>query len=436
MESRQHISLLRLQSLIKSRLEEAMPVTFWVSAEISELKVNYSGHCYLELVEKGGDNQVPQAKVLATVWRTQWGMLSSYFRSATGGDLAVGMKVLLKGKVTYHELYGLAINVTDIDPLYTLGDMERRRQETILRLQQEGVYDMNRELGLPAVMQRIAVVSSRNAAGYQDFMNELAASGYYFDVTLFDAFMQGNEAENSVVAALERVADCLDDFDAVVVIRGGGSQGDLATFNSYRLSSHIAQFPLPVLTGIGHDKDQSVADLVAAVSLKTPTAVAAYLAANIAEFDGYLDTLFDGLARHSTAILDAGKRRTRDAAFRLSQAASGLTHTMELRLERLSAELVRRQEWALMQKQNRLTGLDNLLKSSVSAALTKAAARLALAEQMVESRKPDNILSLGFAIVRRGGAAVKSTDGVAVGDRLEITLSQGSVEANVESIKK
>ena len=178
MAEKQHISLLRLQQIIKSRLEDAMPLPCWVTAEISEMKVNYSGHCYLELVEKGGDNQVPKARASAVIWRSTFGAVASYFRSATGGDLAEGMNVMMKVSVNYHELYGLSLVVSDIDPLYTLGDMERQRQQTILRLQQEGVYDMNRQLELPGIIQRIAVVSSRNAAGFQDFMNEISAGGY------------------------------------------------------------------------------------------------------------------------------------------------------------------------------------------------------------------------------------------------------------------
>lgn len=247
-----------------------------MTAEISELKVNYSGHCYLELVEKGGANHVPKAKISAVIWRSTYGMIASYFGAATGGQtLCAGLKVLVKALVSYHELYGLSLQITDIDPSYTLGDMELpsagRRSE---QLQRDGVFDMNRELPMPAVVQRLAVVSSRNAAGYQDFMKELSSGPYRFEVTLFDAFMQGAESEESIVRALETVADALDDFDAVVLIRGGGSQSDLGSFDSYRLCCHLAQFPLPVIAGIGHDKDRSVADLVAAVSLKTPTAVA------------------------------------------------------------------------------------------------------------------------------------------------------------------
>ena len=209
----QHITLSELQSLIKRGIDDAHPLPYWVTAEISELKVNYSGHCYLELVEKGGANHVPKAKISAVIWRSTYGMIASYFGAATGGQtLCAGLKVLVKALVSYHELYGLSLQITDIDPSYTLGDMERQRRQTIEQLQRDGVFDMNRELPMPAVVQRLAVVSSRNAAGYQDFMKELSSGPYRFEVTLFDAFMQGAESEESIVRALETVADALDDL--------------------------------------------------------------------------------------------------------------------------------------------------------------------------------------------------------------------------------
>ncbi len=257
MSEQKHISLGELQALIKQGVAAAHPFPYWVVAEIGELKVNYAGHCYLELVEKGGENAVPRARAQAVIWKNHYAMIASYFRQATGGELEAGMKVLVKAAVNFHELYGLSLNISDIEPSYTLGDLEAQRRETIARLQKEGIWDMNRELDLPAVLQRLAVISSAQAAGYQDFMNELGGNpaGYAYRVTLFAAVMQGAQTEESVIAALDAVAERMDDFDAVVVIRGGGSQSDLAAFNGYRLTAHLAQFPLPVLTGIGHDKD-------------------------------------------------------------------------------------------------------------------------------------------------------------------------------------
>lgn len=326
-----------------------------MTAEISELKVNYSGHCYLELVEKGGANHVPKAKISAVIWRSTYGMIASYFGAATGGQtLCAGLKVLVKALVSYHELYGLSLQITDIDPSYTLGDMERQRRQTIEQLQRDGVFDMNRELPMPAVVQRLAVVSSRNAAGYQDFMKELSSGPYRFEVTLFDAFMQGAESEESIVRALETVADALDDFDAVVLIRGGGSQSDLGSFDSYRLCCHLAQFPLPVIAGIGHDKDRSVADLVAAVSLKTPTAVAVYLKNEMAEFEALLDSLRGRLAEWAEEMLGGCTTFLRERAMRLEQQTMRLVHECSLGLQRTGAELGHRATEAVRRSGDRL----------------------------------------------------------------------------------
>lgn len=219
--------------------------------------------------------------------------------------------------------------------------MERQRQETVARLQADGVFEMNRELELPVVIQRLAVVSSRNAAGYQDFCNELSDSPYRFEVTLFDAFMQGAGAEDSIIEALGAVADRADDFDAVVVIRGGGSQSDLGCFDSYRLCSHIAQFPLPVIAGIGHDKDQSVADLVAAVSVKTPTAVAVYLKEEAGAFDGWLEERLDELSGAALTLLDNSRQQLRQAAVTLKMGSSDRMHDQQLQLGRLHGDLIR-----------------------------------------------------------------------------------------------
>ena len=328
MTESQHITLRELQRRVKSALEGQFALPLWVSAEISEIKVNYSGHCYLELVEKGGDNGVPTAQARAVVWRSNYPRIAGYFEAETGQRLAAGIKILAKALVTYHELYGFSLQITDIDPSYTLGDMERQRQQTIAQLQQEGVWDMNREAPMPAVVQRVAIVSSANAAGYQDFCKELARSPYRFELTLFDAFMQGEAAEESIIEALCNVAARPEKFDAVVLIRGGGSRSDLNCFNAYRLCAHVAQFPLPVVTGIGHDKDTSVADMVAHTALKTPTAVAGWLVERMAETDGWLDC----------------------AALQLNDMTKAAMHASEVRLERLSGE-VRRLSGELLTRQ-------------------------------------------------------------------------------------
>ena len=457
MTESQHITLRELQRRVKSALEGQFALPLWVSAEISEIKVNYSGHCYLELVEKGGDNGVPTAQARAVVWRSNYPRIAGYFEAETGQRLAAGIRILAKVLVTYHELYGFSLQITDIDPSYTLGDMERQRQQTIAQLQQDGVWDMNREAPMPAIVQRIAVVSSANAAGYQDFCKELEKSPYRFTLTLFDAFMQGAESEESIVRALETVADALDDFDAVVLIRGGGSQSDLGSFDSYRLCCHLAQFPLPVIAGIGHDKDRSVADLVAAVSLKTPTAVAVYLKNKMAEFEALLDSLRGRLAEWAEEMLGGCTTFLRERAMRMEQQTMRLVHECSLGLQRTGAELGHRATEAVRRSGDRLGTLRSGVAQAARFALANHGLRadnlasmlrhrsfdflsvrrreLALTGDLVASRDPRRILEMGFSVVRQKGGALADPLALHPGDRVEIETHSRTFEAQIDKIK-
>ena len=410
MTESQHITLRELQRRVKSALEGQFALPLWVSAEISEIKVNYSGHCYLELVEKGGDNGVPTAQARAVVWRSNYPRIAGYFEAETGQRLAAGIKILAKALVTYHELYGFSLQITDIDPSYTLGDMERQRQQTIAQLQQEGVWDMNREAPMPAVVQRVAIVSSANAAGYQDFCKELARSPYRFELTLFDAFMQGEAAEESIIEALCNVAARPEKFDAVVLIRGGGSRSDLNCFNAYRLCAHVAQFPLPVVTGIGHDKDTSVADMVAHTALKTPTAVAGWLVERMDTIDAWLD----------------------NAALQLRDNVLVTSRAQELRLQELSSHLLFHAKGLLRQRGMALEQMRETLAASAGNFLARQASRLGNAAELVAGRSPERILRLGFAIVRTDGKAVFSAAQVGKGDTLDIEVADGRIEGTVQ----
>ena len=408
-----HITLSELQRHIKQALESALPLPVWVVAEVSELKVNYSGHCYMELVEKSepakGGTPIPRAQARAVIWRQQYAMLSAYFEAETGSKLSAGMKILAKVVVSYHELYGLSLQITDLDASYTLGEVERQKQMTIAQLQADGVWDMNREQELPLLTQRIAVVSSAAAAGYRDFCNELQQGGYAFHLELFEAVVQGHAAEESVCAALERIAERAECFDAVVIIRGGGSASDLSCFNSYRVCSYVAQFPLPVITGIGHDKDTSVADMVAHTPLKTPTAVAAWLTERMAQQMAWLE----------------------DASFALSQLAQGATSRELLRLERLTGELQRLGGTYCERARGRVALLQEQLTTQLTLFLNKQKMFLKMAESVVEARSPQQILRLGFAIVRCDGRAITSAEGIA-GREVEIELHKGKIKAEIK----
>ena len=405
-----HLTLSQLQKLVKATLDEAFALPVWVSAEIAEIKINYSGHCYLELVEKGGDNGVPLSQARAVIWRTAYARIAGYFEAETGQRLAAGIRILARVMISYHELYGFSLNILDIDPTFTLGDMERQRQITIERLQREGVWDINRENPLPQVVQRIAIVSSRQAAGYQDFCKELGKSPYAFSLTLFDAFMQGAGAEDSIVAALDAVADRMEEFDAVVIIRGGGSASDLNCFNAYRLCTHVAQFPMPVLTGIGHDKDTSVADMVAHTALKTPTAVAGWLVERMDTIDAWLD----------------------NAALQLRDNVLVTSRAQELRLQELSSHLLFHAKGLLRQRGMALEQMRETLAASAGNFLARQASRLGNAAELVAGRSPERILRLGFAIVRTDGKAVFSAAQVGKGDTLDIEVADGRIESTVQ----
>lgn len=405
MSSRKTITLSQLQRQVKQTLTEQFALPVWVSAEISELKVNYAGHCYLELIEKGEDDAIPKAQARATIWRNRYPHLSSYFEAETGQPLTAGIRILAQVLVSYHELYGFSLQINDIDPAFTLGEMERQKNATIRRLQEEGVWEMNRSVELPAVVQRLAIISSAKAAGFQDFTNELKKSRYAFHTTLFGAVMQGLSAEESIIDALGRVADRMEQFDAVVIVRGGGSQSDLSCFNAYRLSNHVAQFPLPVLTGIGHDKDQSVVDMVAASPHKTPTAVAAWLVERMADLEGWLEGAATQL--HETTL-----RHLREAA---------------LGLERMSGELHRTTKETLLTEQLKLNHHALQLPDRVADFLARQRMRLEQAEKLTESRSPRHILQLGFAIVRSEGRVLKTTSEVAEATSIEIELNDGTI---------
>ena len=312
------ITLYELNSLVRQTIEIGLPKSYWVEAEISELREN-GGHCYLELIEKDKRYNTPIAKASARCWRQTWGMVKPYFENTTGQQLKAGMKVLIEVYAQFHEAYGFSWIISDIDPNYTLGDMARKRQEIIKRLKEEGVFDLNKQLDLPLFSQRIAVISSKSAAGYGDFANQLYVNqyGYYFEAELFAATMQGEDVERSIIKALNAINDRCDDFDCVVIIRGGGATSDMSGFDALELAENVANFPLPIITGIGHDRDECILDMVSHTRVKTPTAAAALLIDN----------------------LHTAERRIDDARQRIANLTSRKMEVEKLRLSRLAERL-------------------------------------------------------------------------------------------------
>ncbi len=405
----QALTLSQMQERIRAAVEENAGGAQWVVAEISEMKVNFSGHCYLELTERDPAGKAPVAQARATIWVNKYKLIARYFRTVTGSDLASGMKVMLLCTPAYHPVYGLSLSVSDIDPAYTLGETELQRQQTIARLREEGVFDMNRECtDLTLVPQRLAVVSSPQAAGFQDFCREIGASPFLFEIELFAAAMQGTQAEGDIIAALEAIAGREEEFDAVALIRGGGSQGDLGGFDSYLLCAHIAQFPLPVVTGIGHDKDVSVADLVAHTSLKTPTAVAGFFVDRAAEVWAVIGGL-------EGEIIESARRT-------LVQEG--------LRIENASRLLASRAQAAL--NLNRIELLGEQVRTAARAAIERRTAQVELLGARVEGLSPRRILERGYAFVR----GVRSIADAPVGSAITVELADGRLGAEVTSIEE
>lgn len=405
------ITLQELNGRVKSTLQFEMPDAYWVQAEISGISPSGQGHCYLELVQKDTTGRTFLAKAKANVWRNTWLKLKPYFEAETGESLKVGMKVLLQVTVTFHEVYGYSLVVWDIDPTYTMGDMARRRKEILDQLAKDGVIGLNRELEIPMLPQRIAVISSATAAGYGDFCNQLAnnAYGFRFYVNLFQAAMQGDDVERSVIAALDAVAARMDDFDVVIIIRGGGAVSELSCFDSYNLAYNIANFPLPVITGIGHERDDTVADVVAHTKVKTPTAAAEFIISRVFDTAQALESL----------------------ARRMGDAITGRMNAETVRLERLAQKLP--SLFAVLKVRNEQM-LENIWNRSVNGMrnlLTVKNHRLELLEKSIAAADPALILKRGFSLTRCNGHVVSRASDLKPGDRLTTVLADGTVESEI-----
>ncbi len=386
------MTLLDLQERIKRGIEDAVPSVVWVTAEIGELNNHYSGHCYLDLIDYKQGNRGVVAKARGVIWGSTFRVLKPYFETTAGVPLAKGINVLVKVQVSFSPIYGLALNILDIDPSYTVGELELKRQQTIARLKEEGCMDMNSQLQLPALPRRIAVVSSRTAAGYRDFVKQLQGNegGFRFTVELFHAQMQGEEAPASVVAALEQIALREDEFDVAVIIRGGGAAMDLVCFDDYNMAVNIAQFPLPVITGIGHDHDFHIADMVAHTWLKTPTAVADFLVEAFASQEQFIMHLFQRIS---------------------------LTLAHKISVER-----------------QRLTRLHDRVQRSVAQKIEGERRKLDMLQMRMDAASPAKILGKGFAIVSVGGKRASVGD-IVPGSVVKVQLADGTVEFVAGEVK-
>lgn len=472
------VSLSELQRQVKGRLEDLFSMPVWVKAEISEMSVNRSGHCYLDLVETQEGTDTVIARCRATIWSYTFRMLRPYFETTTGQAFTEGLKVLLQAKVEYHEVYGFSLNVRDIDPVYTLGDMARQRREILLRLQEAGVLEMNKELELPMVPQHIAIISSPTAAGLQDFVNQLHKNpyGFVFYTKLFPAVMQGMDAPRSITDSLEQIFMHEEMFDAVVIIRGGGAQIDLACFDNYELAFNVAQFPLPVITGIGHDKDDTVIDMVAHTRMKTPTAVAEFLISGALQFSQQLGEIEKQFMDLITGQLENHRNQLNDAADQLSMLVNQLIvkQTNRLNIARLQLTnsantfltgqfselkavtvatknkvnrfvtlqnhqldqsgrqigyIFRRQ---MLKKQNSLVQYQQLVRFRSQETLRSEKKALGSIQDKLRLVDPMNILKRGYSLTLVNGRILKSVKLVNEGDLLETRLKDGKVISKVE----
>lgn len=427
------LSLYELNNLVRSCLENVMPDTYWVKAELSEVRVS-RGHCYLEFVQKSerGDGLV--AKARGQVWANRWNIVRPYFERTTGRPLSPGMQVLVCVGVTFHELYGYSLNVVDIDPTFTLGDIARRRQEILKQLEQEGVLTMNKELPLPRLLQRVAVISSASAAGYGDFCNQLTGNvrGLCFRIKLFPAVMQGDGVEASVIAALNAIAAEMDEWDAVVIIRGGGSTSDLAGFDTLALAENVAQFPLPVITGIGHERDDTVIDVVAHTRVKTPTAAAEFLIHHQeAELD-LVERLADRLTSACRQTLHAEQVRHQRICAKLPSLFSAFRLREENRLQRLMGAAANGAVRYVERRKSTVEMFAQRLEQSAKTMLVKESHRLVRIADKAELASPERVLRLGYSITRINGHAVTDASGVKVGDTIVTTLANGEIRSEVK----
>ena len=407
----EHYTLRQLNLLVRKAIEETLSDEYWVEAELSECREN-SGHCYMELIEKDEHSNTPVARASAKCWRQTWQMVKPYFERTTGQPLRAGMKVLVKVYAQFHEAYGFSWIISDIDPTYTLGDMARKRQEIIRQLKEEGIFDLQRELRIPTFAKRIAVISAQNAAGYGDFCRQLEDNDYSFrfEVTLFPAVMQGEQVEQSVINALNSIYERIHDYDVVCILRGGGATADLSGFDTLALAENVAQFPLPIITGIGHDRDESILDMVANTKVKTPTAAAALLIDNLLRI---LERLDDASQRISNAV----NQRISSQKIKIASMTS-LIPTLTLRM--------------VGDQRHRIDTIGNRMPIAIERRLTTQKHLLESLSIKLQGFDPQLLLSRGYSITLKDGRAVRDPKQLKPGDEIETRLEKGIITSIVK----
>ena len=428
----QPLSLFELNALVRKSVKLCLPDEYWVQAELSDVRTNYSGHCYLEFVQKDPRGNALVAKARGMIWSNIYGMLKPYFERETGQTFTSGIKVLVKVTVDFHELYGYSLTVVDIDPAYTLGDMARRRKEIIRRLEEEGVLTLNKELEMPLLPQRVAVISSATAAGYGDFCNQLLnnSDGLVFYPHLFAAVMQGDKVEASVIAALNAIYKEVDRWDVVVIIRGGGATSDLSGFDTYDLAANCAQFPLPIITGIGHERDDTVIDMVSHTRVKTPTAAAEFLINRMRETASDLERYISYFHQTIPERIAHSKERLEQWVARIPSRVQMRLQHERFRQERMAVRMNTAWQTRFLREEYRLR-LEQRLATAIEARLQHERHRLQLAQSQVEAASPELLLKRGYSLTLKDGKAVTDASTLHPGDVLTTRVAKGESKSKV-----
>lgn len=452
----QAISLYELNNLIKGVLNDTLPEMVWIRAEMSDVRVNQNGHCYLEFIEKDRIGKTLVAKARGMIWANTFHLLRAYFENSTKQTFSSGLKVLVQVSIEFHELYGFSLTVHDIDPSYTLGDQALNRAAILKQLEEDGVLYLNKELELPLPMNRIAIISSPTAAGYEDFLDQLYknAFGFVFYTKLFPAIMQGDRSEDSIISALERIYEYQDCFDAVVIIRGGGATSDLSSFDSYLLAASCAQFPLPVITGIGHERDETVLDVVAHTRAKTPTAVAEFLIGNLTEtamelteisqdivslvsqrlqdetvrlsvFETKNSFILKGWYREQETVLSSARNVLAKGMVRIQRENQNKFAFLEDNLKRKSLQL-------LKDNQSKFSLLEDSLKRSIQQQYKEELNKLETLDKQLHLSSPENILKKGYTLTMKDGKIVKQSGILRKGDEITTFFPDGEIESIVK----
>lgn len=435
---RNALSLLELNQLLAEVIEIGMPREYWVEAEISELRV-VRGHCYIDLIEKSEGTNTPIARASAKCWQNTWSVISPYFEKVTGQRLRSGMNVLMLVSANFHPAYGFSWIISDIDPTYTLGDMARKRQAIIDQLKREGVFDLQKELSLPLFCQHIAVISSANAAGYGDFVDQLEsnAHGFRFVTRLFPATMQGEGVEQSIIAALNNIYGTFltsDETapDCVVIIRGGGATSDLSGFDTLALAENVAQFPIPVITGIGHERDESILDMISHTRVKTPTAAAALLIDHLKRVWDYLQEAQGVLETNARQRMDLEQMRLQRAAQKIPPLFSLFKERQEHRIDSMMRDMIAAAQRLISDEMHKVETLESIIKPMLERRVTGEMHRLQMLGQRVSALDPDLLLKRGYSITLHEGKIVHDASQLKHGDKIETRVEKGTIHSIVD----